>query len=338
MLIIYIFCGLLLGWSLGANDASNVFGTAVGTRMISFRKAAFICSLFVLFGAVWGSEGTTETLNSLAEIPDIRVAAIAVFAAALTVFAMTWLRQPVSTSQAIVGSLIGWNFAFQLPINSDPLIKIVSTWVFSPVLSALITIFIYLISKKLIFSRPVNIFIRDAYVRIALIIAGAFGSYSLGANNIANVMGVFVNSVNLPDIGFLDFTITSRHQLYFIGGLSIAAGVFTYSKKVMMTVGKNIFHLLPEHALLVVFSQSLVLFLFSSVWLSDMLKSVGLPAFPMVPVSSTQAVVGSILGIGIVRSATSLKYNILGEIALSWLLTPLVSLILTFLLLKIFGF
>ena len=42
--IIFLSSGLFLGWSLGANDAANVFGTAVGTRMVKFSTAAFICS------------------------------------------------------------------------------------------------------------------------------------------------------------------------------------------------------------------------------------------------------------------------------------------------------
>ena len=35
--------GIFLGWSLGANDAANVFGTAVGTRMVRFSLAAIVC-------------------------------------------------------------------------------------------------------------------------------------------------------------------------------------------------------------------------------------------------------------------------------------------------------
>lgn len=46
--IIFLTSGLFLGWALGANDAANVFGTAVGTRMIRFSTAAAICSVFVI--------------------------------------------------------------------------------------------------------------------------------------------------------------------------------------------------------------------------------------------------------------------------------------------------
>ena len=50
-IFIFLSSGLFLGWSLGANDAANVFGTAVGSRMIRFTTAAIICSAFVILGA-----------------------------------------------------------------------------------------------------------------------------------------------------------------------------------------------------------------------------------------------------------------------------------------------
>ena len=53
--LFFLSSGLFLGWSLGANDAANVFGTAVGSRMIRFSTAAVICSVFVILGAVMSS-------------------------------------------------------------------------------------------------------------------------------------------------------------------------------------------------------------------------------------------------------------------------------------------
>lgn len=50
---IFLSSGLFLGWSLGANDAANIFGTAVGTKMVRFRTAAVIASVFVMLGAVF---------------------------------------------------------------------------------------------------------------------------------------------------------------------------------------------------------------------------------------------------------------------------------------------
>ena len=62
MFSFFLSSGFFLGWSLGANDASNVFGTAVGTRMLRFRTAAIVCSIFVVLGAVISGAGATHTL------------------------------------------------------------------------------------------------------------------------------------------------------------------------------------------------------------------------------------------------------------------------------------
>ena len=49
--MVSILGGIFLGWSLGANDASNVFGSAVTSKMVRFRTAALLCAGFVLLGA-----------------------------------------------------------------------------------------------------------------------------------------------------------------------------------------------------------------------------------------------------------------------------------------------
>ena len=109
LIIVFLLGGLFLGWSLGANDAANVFGTAVGTRMVQFKTAAIICSVFVILGAIISGSGTTETLGKLGSINALPGAFSACVAAGLSVYLMTKLGLPVSTTQAIVGAIIGWN-------------------------------------------------------------------------------------------------------------------------------------------------------------------------------------------------------------------------------------
>jgi PiT family inorganic phosphate transporter len=64
-ILFFLSSGLFLGWSLGANDAANIFGTAVGTKMIRFRTAAIICSIFIILGAVISGAGASHTLIEL---------------------------------------------------------------------------------------------------------------------------------------------------------------------------------------------------------------------------------------------------------------------------------
>ena len=115
---IFLSSGLFLGWSLGANDASNVFGTAVGTKMVSFKTAAVIASLFITVGAVYAGAGASETLGELGSINTLPGAFMAAFAAAISLYWMARDGLPVSTSQAIVGAIIGWNVFADKPTSS----------------------------------------------------------------------------------------------------------------------------------------------------------------------------------------------------------------------------
>jgi len=331
MLLVFLSSGLFLGWSLGANDAANVFGTAVGTKMVRFRTAAIICGIFVILGAVIGGAGASHTLGKLGSVNAIAGSFMVAFSAGFTVFWMTKLKVPVSTSQAIVGAIIGWNFFTASVTDYNSLVKIVTTWVLCPVLAALFAITLLSISRAFFNRVKIHLLKLDWYMRAGLIIVGAFGSYSLGANNIANVMGVFVPVVPFDDLNvFGIFTLSSAQQLFLIGGIAIAVGVYTYSRKVMETVGGSLMKLSPETALVVVLAQAIVLFLFSSEGLENWLISNGLPSIPLVPVSSSQAVIGAVIGIGLLKGGRGIKYNVLGGIASGWVTTPIIAGIITF--------
>jgi len=329
--LFFLSSGLFLGWSLGANDAANIFGAAVGSRMIKFTTAATICGIFLIIGAVVSGSGASHTLGKLGAINTLAGAFTVALAAALTVFFMTKATLPVSTSQAIVGAIIGWNFFSGMPTDLSIVTRIVMTWVLCPALAMFFAFIIFWIFKLYIENSKLHLFRIDSYTRIALIVVGAFGSYSLGANNIANVMGVFVTSSSFPDISIGGYvTITSTQQLFLLGGIAIAVGVFTYSKRVMTTVGSSIITLSPITALVVVTSSSMVLFLFSSEYLYNFFVSHGIPPIPLVPVSSSQAVVGAIIGIGMAKGARNLHLNVIGRISLGWVFTPIISCIISF--------
>jgi phosphate/sulfate permease len=333
IILFYLSSGLFLGWSLGANDAANIFGTAVGTRMIRFKTAAIVASIFVILGAVIQGAGASHTLGKLGSVSTLAAAFTVALSAALTVYWMTRMSLPVSTSQAIVGAIIGWNFYTNNPTDLGTLTKIVSTWVSGPILGGVFAILLFMLVKRFTKKTSIHLLYRDSYIRYGLLIVGAFGAYSLGANNIANVMGVFTSAINLPDINLGFVQIDSTQQLFLIGGIAISIGVITYSKHVMETVGNTLMPLTPEAAIVVVLSQALVLFIFSSQGLSDAFQSIGLPAIPLVPVSSSQVVIGSIIGIGLYKGGKQIKYKILGSISLGWVATPIAAGIIAFFLL-----
>jgi phosphate/sulfate permease len=330
MILFFLTSGLFLGWSLGANDASNVFGSAVGSKMVSFRKAAIIASIFVILGAVIQGAGASDTLGKLGGVNAIGGSFTLALAAGITVYVMTKFSLPVSTTQAIVGAIIGWNLFTGNTTDASTLSKIVATWISGPVLGAVFAILLYMLIIKFKRASKIHLVRFESYIKTGLIVVGAFGAYSLGANNIANVMGVFVPAFNLQVLDLGLFSLSSNQQLFLLGGLAIAVGILTYSKKVMETIGGNIVELTSEGAMVVVLAQSLVLFIFSSSGLSDLFVKIGLPPIPMVPVSSSQVIVGCVIGIGLYKGAKNINFKLLGEIAIGWLSTPLMSGLLAF--------
>lgn len=334
--LIFLSGGLFLGWSLGANDAANVFGTAVGTRMVRFTTAAVICSVMVILGAVISGGGAAETLGKLGAINAMPGAFAAASSAGIAVFLMTRWGLPVSTSQAIVGAIIGWNFFTGSDTDLATFSTIISTWIFCPILAGMIAaLLLPLVSKLVNFTQP-HLLRLDFWTRASLIVAGAFGAYSLGANNIANVMGVFsqvspLNGVSLPWGGEL----SAIQTLFLLGGLAIAVGIFTYSKRVMMTVGDGLLSLSPIAAWVVVIAHSVVLFLFASEGLSYWLGSAGLPQIPLVPVSSSQAVIGAVVGIGLLKGGGGIRWSRLTTIIAGWVISPVAAGIITLLTLAV---
>lgn len=323
--LIFLSSGLFLGWALGSNDAANVFGTAVGTRMVRWSTAAIICSIFVILGATVSGAGASHTLGKLGAITHLPGAFMTALSAAVSVYLMTKSGLAVSTSQAIVGGIVGWNLFSGQPTDTKILTTIVSTWFLCPILAAIIAVILYKILHLYLRHAQLHLVRTDAYLRLGLLLAGAFGAYALGANNIANVVGVFIPATPFPELQIGELTLSAAQQLFLLGGLAIAFGVMTYSKGVMMTVGGSLGRISPVAAFIAVVSHSIVLFAFASRGLEAWLISMGLPTIPLVPVSSSQAVVGAIVGIAILQGAAGIRWRVLGNIVLGWIATPIMA-------------
>jgi len=120
---------------------------------------------------------------------------------------------------------------------------------------------------------------------------------------VANVTAVFVSA------GML--TVFSA---VLIGGLSIGFGIMTYSRPVIETVGKKLVKLDAFSALVVVLAEAITVHIYT---------------FVGVPVSTSQAVVGAVLGVGIVKGINTIRRRTLINILLAWFLTPVVAWFLT---------
>lgn len=329
--MLFLSSGLFLGWSLGANDSANIFGTAVGTKMLRFKTAAIIACAFIILGAVISGQNTAETLNALGGVNTLPAAFAVSLSASLAVRVMLKSGISVSVSQTIVGAIVGWNVYNNQPTDMETLTNICTCWILCPIISGLIAVSLYKIVKMILHHSKLHVLWQDFAVRLGMILTTALGGYALGANNMADVVGVFVDSCAFKPLKLGEFyTLSGVQVLFLFGAIAVSTGVFTYSQKVIKTVGKNVLTLNPVVAWIVILSQSLVLILFASDGLEKFLLSIGLPALPAVPVSSTQAVIGAIVGIGLAKGGKEVKWSIVARLMCGWVASPLMAFILSY--------
>ena len=289
-----LISGIFLGWSLGANDSANIFGTGVTTGAVKYRTAILLTSIFVLLGAILEGPKCMKILSDLSRLIPME-AFFCALASAVTMTILTFFAIPASTSQAIIGAVIG---AGILSGSADfsKLIKIVVCWILTPIGGAIFGFLLYHI-LKFIFDKTIpSLGYRNTVYTVGIIVAGCYGAYSLGANNVANVTGIYVGS------GLLSYQAASL-----IGGISIVSGTLTYGKKVMITVGKGIAPLDPFSALVTILAEALTLHLFTQIG---------------VPVSSSQAIVGTVVGVGMVGGLRTINPKMLLKITVGWIMTP----------------
>jgi PiT family inorganic phosphate transporter len=262
--------------------------------MVKFRTAAILASIFVLLGALLEGRAGMDTLTGLTAL-TLKKAVVVSVSAAVTVTVMTFLGLPVSTSQAVVGAILGIGFVNR-QLDLGGLGKIILCWFGTPVGGMVMAMLIYKILASLYNRLSIDLFDSDIFLRVSLILAGSYASYALGANNVANVTAVFVGAGQL-----------SVSAAALLGGLSIALGILTFSRGVMETVGRKIIQLDPFSALIVVLAEAVTVHFYTIVG---------------VPVSTSQAIVGAVLGIGIVKGINTMSRRTLRNVFIGWFFTP----------------
>ena len=208
----------------------------------------------------------------------------------------TFFRIPTSTSQAIVGGVAGIGLAVGAEINYSKLIIIAESWVICPLLAmALSFILSHLMRFVLKRIRISTILVQNALGWRA-IMSGCYVAYSLGANHAGLAVGPISNlEIMHPVI------------LLLIGGIAIAVGAISYGKKVTDTVGKGITPLDIPGAFVAQISSAFGIHLFSIFG---------------IPVSTSAAIVGAVVGVGLTKGARAISQKTLMTILVGWILTP----------------
>ncbi len=302
-----LLSGIFLGWGLGSNDSANIFGTGVAANILRYRTAVILISIFVLAGALLEGPKCFATVGKFSNL-SATTAFVAALGAGITVALMSYLSLPVSTSQAIIGGLLGIGVVYGFA-DFGKLYKVIICWILTPIGALIVSIVLYKGLGFLFKTVILNLRVQSFLLTGGLIVAGCYGAYALGANNVANVTGVYVGSGLLTPL-----------EAAAIGGLSIASGVLTYSWKVMRTIGKRIIPMDAYSAVVSELGEAITVHIFTQVG---------------VPVSTSQAIVGAVVGVGLVKDVKTVSKRMLVEIGIGWISTPLLSSLLSYVIIRI---
>lgn len=179
ILVLAIFAGLYMAWSIGANDVANSMSTAVGAKAITLRQALVIASVLNFLGAVLVGKHVTDTIKgkivdlSLMSQHDAMLGFLAaLLSASIFVTLSTWKELPVSTTHAIVGGVAGFGLAEGgiQAVKWATLGKVAASWVISPLAGGAIAFLMFMVIRRYIFDAkdPVAIAKKLSPLLIAL--------------------------------------------------------------------------------------------------------------------------------------------------------------------------
>jgi len=308
---------------VGANDGANVFGSAIGSKMLKFKYAIIFFIIFIILGAIINAKYPSAVYaNLLIDYPNIgNIFKILLPVIIITIISLKF-QIPSSISQSLIFSIFGYALVNNINFDLNLLKKLIYFWLATPVLSFFISIlFCYLINFIINFFK-LNLFQIDYQIRIGLVIFGCLAAFALGSNLTASIVGIYSPYLDL-NIKFHDFLlIISEKKLYLIGSLFIGIGALLFSQKIAQSVGSQISKIKPVAALAILTTQIIILICFSSQMVINFLNSF-LPfnMFAM-PLSASHITFASIIGIASFNKFREVKPIHTIKIIFSWFLIP----------------
>jgi len=180
--------GGYMALNIGANDVANNMSPAVGSRALHIGLAVAIAAVCEAAGAILAGGDVVATVSSGIIRPELMPSTsafttamlAALLAAALWINLATWIGAPVSTTHSVVGGVLGGGIAMAGVGAADwsVVMRIVASWVVSPVLGGVIAASFLLYIKVTIMSVPDPL--EQARRRVPLLVAimaGAFTTY-----------------------------------------------------------------------------------------------------------------------------------------------------------------
>ncbi|MBM4134366.1 MAG: inorganic phosphate transporter [Nitrospira sp.] len=305
MLLLVVVLALLFDFSNGWHDSANAIATVVSTRVLSPLTAVLMAGVLNVAGAFM-STAVAKMVGS--GIVDPAAVTQAMVASALG-GAIVWnlftllLGLPTSSSHALIGGLVGaalvhggWSVVKLAGLRS-----VMEAMVLSPFFGFLTGLVLMVVISRLFFRTPRN-FATRLFSRLQLVSAG-FMAFSHGANDAQKAMGII--TLALLSAGHIP---TAEVPTWVIVACALAMGLGTAvgGWKIVRTLGMRILTLEPVHGFAAETSAATVLLVTAHIGL---------------PVSTTHTITSSVMGVGVVKRLSAVRWGVTARILYAWVFT-----------------
>jgi PiT family inorganic phosphate transporter len=307
IVIIAISIALIFDFLNGMNDAANSIATVVSTKvlppLIAVLWAAFFNFIAMFFFGVHVATTIGKGIVDPIFVNEFIVLA-ALIGAVIWVYTCTHMGLPISVSHALIGGLIGPALIVggKSALFSAGILKVSLFIILSPLIGMVLGYLLMVLTMFIFRKRsPRKV---DHLFRGLQLMSSAVFSLGHGTNDAQKTMGIiaillFSTGRLGPEFYVPIWVVVASHSF-------IALGTLAGGWKVIKTLGHNLTTLKPVHGF--------------SAETAGAITIIG-SSLAGIPVSTTHTITGSVMGVGITRRLTAVRWGIAGNIALAWVLT-----------------
>jgi PiT family inorganic phosphate transporter len=315
LVLLVVVLGLIFEYVNGFHDAANAIATVVATRVLTPTQAVIMAGSLNLIGALTGVAVAKTVgsgiVDSKVVTQDLVVAAL--LAAIIWDLITWWVGLPTSSSHALIFSIIGASVAIHgfgvviVPGLEKTSFGIVYSPAVAFLVGYLLMLTLYWILRRTSYSLVQRFFGK------AQILSSAYMAFSHGGNDGQKTMGVIALALAAYGQDFFGTGIVPTGSAFFIPewvkyvcAVSIGIGTMTGGWRIMKTMGTRITTLTPVQGFAAETTAGTVI---------EIATRFG------IPISTTHAISGAILGVGSTRRLSAVRWGIAGRIVSAWVLT-----------------
>lgn len=320
LLVVVIVLAIAFDYINGFHDAANSIATVVSTKVLTPAMAVLWAAIFNFAAYFYFTDH--KVANTIAKtVLEEYITLEVIFAGLLTAIGwnlFTWYYGvPSSSSHTLIGGFAGSGMAYAFILGADPIhainidatLKIIAFIVLAPIIGMTISVIITLIVINLAKnSRPS---VAEKWFKVLQLVSSAALSFAHGGNDAQKVMGIIL--VAMVAGGYVPTTEHMPEWIPLTCYAAIAAGTMSGGWKIVKTMGTKITKVTPLEGVCAESAGAVTL---------------GITEHFGIPASTTHTITGAIIGVGVVKRVSAVRWGVTISLLWAWILTIPVSAVL----------